>query len=196
MPKYGNNKALFKGAYSHYVYCEACNGTRKQKEKARKAKRRKILKEEKVKEENTSILDVFNNVDVSVLGLKPEQVKFVSLRVPFLSQLLRVRCAFPIKLGLVKNDQEWKLVHVEKGLRTRDKPKRSEVLYFHHDYGLKGIGGNWETAIQALLSEHTSFVLKTLFVNLKSFSLITEISPFVLYVLLWQIKSLLSAHTG
>ena len=58
-------------------------------------------------------------------------------------------------------------MHVEKCLRTRAQPKRSEALYFIPDYGLRGSGENWETAIQAVLSEHTVFVVKTLLVNLK-----------------------------
>ena len=70
---------------------------------------------------------------------------------------------------------------MEKGLKTRAKPKRSEALYYIWDYGLRGIGGNWETAIQAVLSEHTVFVLKTLFVNLRE--LLHNQSNFTLHTL-------------
>ena len=87
--------------------------------------------------------------------LKLSQVKFVSLRFLFLSQLVHVRCAFPIKLGLVKNDSDWKWVHVEKCLRTRGHPTRSDTLYFIWDYGLRGEGGNWEAPIKAVLSKHS-----------------------------------------
>lgn len=126
---------------SHLVYYEPYNEEHKLKEKERKVKKRKILKEVNCKEEKTSILDVVNNVDVSVLGLKTEQVKLVSLRVPFLSWLVHVRCAFPVKLGSVKNGKNWKAVHSEKRSRSRGDPKRNEALYFHRDYGLRGIGG-------------------------------------------------------
>ena len=118
-----------------------------------------------MEEENSQNLEIVNNMDVATLGLMPEQVKFVSLRVPFLSQLIYAICTFPIKLGLVKNDPNWKTVLVEKGLRTRGQPKRSEALYFHRKYGLMWEGGNLVTAIQAVLSEKIVYVLNALFLN-------------------------------
>ena len=54
----------------------------------------------------------FNDMDVARLGLMPGQVKFVSLGVPFLSQLVHVRCVFPIKLELIKNDTNGKVVNM------------------------------------------------------------------------------------
>ena len=57
-----------RGVNSHLVYYEACNGTCKLKEKKREVKRRKILKEGKIKEENSLILNVVERRRVPGLG--------------------------------------------------------------------------------------------------------------------------------
>ena len=65
-----------------------------------KGKEEKIKKKGKVKQENCSILGVVEDINVAALGLKPTQVKFVTLRVSFLSQLVHVRCALPNQIGV------------------------------------------------------------------------------------------------
>lgn len=70
--------------FLHLVYCEACNDMHKQKRKEKEDKEEKILKEVKIEQEKSQILEIVNNVAVVTLGLQLGQFKFVSLRVPFL----------------------------------------------------------------------------------------------------------------
>ena len=104
----------FSVAKKYLVYCAKCNEDRLATDRQRSQQRRGNAKRVKIGDEERKILDVVDKFGLNTLGLKAEQVKFVALKLPFLSQLVLAREAFHKKMSAFKKDTAWEPVSKEK----------------------------------------------------------------------------------